>query len=46
MLEGIRGLLEFMFGTIVMVADEKSLVEATSKIKTGRYPKRLALRVA
>ena len=33
MLEGIRGLLESMFDTVMMVADELSLMEAISKIK-------------
>lgn len=33
MLEGIRGLLEAMFETVVMVADETSLFEALDKIK-------------
>lgn len=33
MLEGIRGLLESMFDTVVMVADELSLIETVSKIK-------------
>ena len=33
MLEGIRGLLECMFDTVVMVADESSLIEAVTKIK-------------
>jgi len=33
MLEGIRGLLESMFETVVMVADENSLLEAADKLK-------------
>ncbi len=32
MLEGIRGLLEAMFETVVMVADKASLFETTKKI--------------
>ncbi|HUU49898.1 MAG TPA: response regulator transcription factor [Nitrospinota bacterium] len=33
MLEGIRGLLEIMFDTVVMVADENSMFEAIENIK-------------
>lgn len=33
MLEGIRGLLEAMFQTVVMVADEPSLLETVEKLK-------------
>jgi DNA-binding NarL/FixJ family response regulator len=33
MLEGIRGLLETMFQTVVMVADEPSLLETVEKLK-------------
>ncbi len=33
LLEGIRGLLETMFETVVMVADKKSLLEAADKLK-------------
>lgn len=33
MLEGIRGLLETIFDTVVMVADENSMFEAIEKIK-------------
>lgn len=33
MLEGIRGLLETMFETVVMVADEPSLLETVEKLK-------------
>lgn len=33
MLEGIRGLLEAMFQTVVMVADEASLLETVEKLK-------------
>jgi len=33
LLEGIRGLLETMFETVVMVADKKSLFEAADKLK-------------
>lgn len=33
MLEGIRGLLETMFETVVMVADADSLFESTQKLK-------------
>lgn len=33
MLEGIRGLLEAMFETVVMVADELSLLETVEKLK-------------
>jgi DNA-binding NarL/FixJ family response regulator len=33
MLEGIRGLLESMFESVVMVADETSLFEALDKVK-------------
>lgn len=33
LLEGIRGLLETTFETVVMVADEKSLFEAADKLK-------------
>ncbi len=33
MLEGVRSLLETMFETVVMVADEESLFEALNKIK-------------
>jgi len=33
MLEGIRGLLEDVFGAVVMVADMKSLFDATEKLK-------------
>ena len=33
MLEGIRGLLESMFETVVMVVNETSLFEALDKIK-------------
>ena len=33
MLEGIRRLLENKFDTVVMVADEKSLLETTKKMK-------------
>lgn len=33
MLEGIRGLLETMFEAVVMVADERSLLEATDMLK-------------
>lgn len=33
MLEGIRGLLETMFDTVVMVADTRSLFEAVERIK-------------
>ena len=32
MLEGIRGLMETMFSTVVMVADAESLYEAAEKI--------------
>ncbi len=32
MLEGIRGLLEVMFETVIMVADKSSLLEAIKKI--------------
>ena len=33
MLEGIRGLLETMFQTVVMVADEPSLLETVEQLK-------------
>jgi len=33
LLEGVRGLLETMFDTVVMVADKKSLFEAAGKLK-------------
>jgi DNA-binding NarL/FixJ family response regulator len=33
LLEGIRGLLETMFETVVMVADKRSLFEAVGKVK-------------
>lgn len=33
LLEGVRGLLETMFETVVMVADKKSLFEAVDKLK-------------
>ena len=33
MLEGIRGLLEAMFETVIMVADEPSLLETVEKLK-------------
>lgn len=33
MLEGIRGLLETMFDSVVMVADEKSLLNAADKLR-------------
>ena len=33
LLEGVRGLLETMFETVVMVADKKSLFEAADKLK-------------
>ncbi len=33
MLEGIRGLLEVMFDTVVMVADRASLFKAAEKVK-------------
>jgi len=33
LLEGIRGLLEAIFETVVMVADKKSLFEAADKLK-------------
>ena len=33
LLEGIRGLLETMFETVVMVADKKSLFKAIAKVK-------------
>lgn len=33
MLDGIRGLLETVFETVVMVADKKSLFEAADKLK-------------
>ena len=33
LLEGIRGLLETMFETVVMVADKRSLFEAVERIK-------------
>ena len=32
-LEGLRGLLETVFGGVVMVADQPSLIEALNKIK-------------
>lgn len=32
-LEGLRGLLETLFGSVVMVADQPSLIEALNKIK-------------
>jgi DNA-binding NarL/FixJ family response regulator len=32
-LEGVRGLLETMFNTVVMVADRQSLFEAIEKVK-------------
>jgi DNA-binding NarL/FixJ family response regulator len=31
--EGVRGLLETAFGTVVMVADEASLLEAASRLR-------------
>jgi DNA-binding NarL/FixJ family response regulator len=31
--EGVRGLLETMFGTVVMVADEASLLEGASRLQ-------------
>jgi DNA-binding NarL/FixJ family response regulator len=31
--EGVRGLLETMFGTVVMVADEPSLLESAARLK-------------
>jgi DNA-binding NarL/FixJ family response regulator len=34
-LEGIRGLLETLFGGVVMVADQPSLFEALDRIKPG-----------
>jgi DNA-binding NarL/FixJ family response regulator len=33
LLEGVRGLLETMFDYVVMVADEKSLLEAIDRIR-------------
>ena len=43
MLEGIRGLLETLFKTIVMVADKESLFEVTEKVKPDLIVMDLAL---
>ncbi len=46
MLEGIRGLLESMFDTVMMVADEQSLIEAISKVKPDLVVADLSLPVS
>jgi len=46
MLEGIRGLLETMFETVVMVADEESLLEATAKLEPDLVVADLSLPVS
>ena len=33
--EGVRGLLKTAFGTVVMVADEASLLEGASRLRPG-----------
>lgn len=46
MLEGIRGLLETMFETVVMVADKASLFETAEKIKPDLVVADLSLPVS
>lgn len=46
MLEGIRGLLEIMFDTVVMVADENSMFEAIENIKPDLVVVDLSLSVS
>ena len=46
MLEGIRGLLEAMFETVVMVADKASLFETAEKIKPDLVVADLSLPVS
>ncbi len=46
MLEGIRGLLEAVFETVMMVADKKSLFEAIKKVKPDLAVVDLSLTVA
>ena len=45
-LEGIRGLLETMFETVMMVADKKSLFEAIEKVKPDLAVVDLSLEVS
>ncbi|MHC4557124.1 MAG: response regulator [Planctomycetota bacterium] len=45
-LEGIRGLLETMFETVMMVADKKSLFEAIDKVKPDLAVVDLSLKVS
>jgi len=45
-LEGIRGLLETMFETVMMVADKKSLFEAIDKVRPDLAVVDLSLKVS
>lgn len=45
-LEGIRGLLETVFDTVMMVADKKSLLEAVEKVKPALAVVDLSLKVS